>query len=101
MYEFVKPLFPKTDNPIGFDVHDVAQRIGIHALHLKALLAHRVALTTEDAFRLAHYFGMEMDFWLNLQRNFEKDMLSRTAIPAAVETIVPHPKKKGVLVPVS
>lgn len=99
--EFLRPIFPDNNSPLGFDVHAVAARTGIHASHLKPLLQGQVNLTAEDAFHLARYFGTLVDLWLGLQEAYDVKMFEVSSAFKAIEEIKPHQKKDGVLVPLT
>jgi plasmid maintenance system antidote protein VapI len=41
---------------------------------VKELIQGKRAITAEMALRLGHYFGMEYQFWLNLQTRYDLDV---------------------------
>ncbi|HEV8416279.1 MAG TPA: hypothetical protein VGQ49_21990 [Bryobacteraceae bacterium] len=51
--------------------------------------------TADTALRLAQYFGMSADFWMNLQSAYELD-LARQQVGKAIQRI---PKRSGIAEP--
>lgn len=85
--------------PLHLSVHRLSELTGIHATHLKAVVAKRAALTTEDAFRLARYFSTTIDFWIHLQNTYDvRDFETSAHLMAAVRRIKPHRRVDGCLV---
>jgi len=48
----------------------LAQYIGVSPRRINEIVHGRRAITAETALRLARYFGMEAEFWLNLQAHY-------------------------------
>jgi len=61
--EFLKPL--------GLTQTDVAERMQVPLKRLNAIIRGRKAVTPDTALRLERLFGMEAQFWLNLQQNVD------------------------------
>jgi len=57
--EFLKPL--------GLTQTEVADRMRVPLKRLNAIIRGRKAVTPDTALRLERLFGMEAQFWLNLQ----------------------------------
>ena len=67
--EFLKPL--------GISEYRVAKDTGIPASRINEIVHGRRAITAETAVRFGMYFGVEPEFWLNLQIQFDLDKLER------------------------
>lgn len=61
--EFLKPM--------GISQYRLAKDIGVTPRRINEIVHGRRAITAETALRLARYFAMEAEFWLNLQTHFE------------------------------
>ena len=61
--EFLKPL-GISQNQLALDLHVPAPRIN-------AIVRGKRSITADTALRLGAYFGMEPQFWLNLQGNYD------------------------------
>ena len=61
--EFLKPL--------GVSQRDLADRIGVPYQRVNELVNRRRGVTPSTALRLARFFGMSPDFWMNLQQRWD------------------------------
>ena len=61
--EFLQPL-GISQNQLALDLHVPAPRIN-------AIVRGKRSITADTALRLGAYFGMEPQFWLNLQSNYD------------------------------
>ena len=66
--EFIKPL--------KLSVYRVAKDSGIAQSSLSAIVAGKRAISPETAMRLGIYFGVDAQFWLNLQTRYALMMLA-------------------------
>src|SRR3954467_13458098 len=65
--EFIKPM--------GLSVYRVAKDSGIAQSTLAAIVSEHRSISAETAMRLGLYFGMDAQFWLNLQTRYDLMML--------------------------
>ena len=63
MEEFLKPM--------GLTQRDLAEGIRVPYQRVNELTRRRRGVTPSTALRLAKYFGMSPDFWLNLQLRWD------------------------------
>lgn len=70
--------------PLGLSANKLAQAIGVPANRVSGIVAEKRALTADTALRLAKFFRMSPEFWMNLQKGFEL----RTAEIAAAKNHV-------------
>lgn len=68
---------------IGLSAKKLADVIEVPPNRLYQILTGKRALTADTALRLAQYFGMSADFWMNLQSAYELD-LARTHVGKAI-----------------
>jgi addiction module HigA family antidote len=59
--------------PLGLSAYRVAKDIGITAGALLNILNGKRNMSLDTAWRLAHYFGMSRNYFINLQNALESD----------------------------
>ncbi len=69
--EFLKPM--------AISQHKLAMDIHIPATRIHAIVHGKRAVTADTALRLAKYFGMEAQFWLNLQNSYDLCLAAKKA----------------------
>lgn len=57
---------------------DVARTLGISRAQLYAVLAEKAPVSAAMALRLGRFFGNGPEFWLNMQSNYDLEILART-----------------------
>jgi antitoxin HigA-1 len=57
--------------PMGLTQRDLAQAIRVPYQRINELVNGRRGMTPSTALRLAKYFGMSADFWMNLQLRWD------------------------------
>jgi addiction module HigA family antidote len=63
MEEFLKPM--------GITQYRLAKDIHVAALRINEIVHGKRSVSADTALRLARYFGMSPQFWLNLQGNYD------------------------------
>lgn len=71
---------------IGVTAKRLADLIEVPPNRLYQILAGKRSMTADTALRLAQYFGMSADFWMNLQSAYELD-LARKESGRAIQRI--------------
>jgi addiction module HigA family antidote len=56
---------------LGMSAAELARRLDVPTNRVTEIQNGRRAITGDTALRLAHFFGMTAEFWLNLQSLFE------------------------------
>lgn len=64
--------------PMKISVYTLAQAIKVPRSRVNDVVLGRRGITTDTAFRLARYFGMTPEFWINLQARYDIDVANRT-----------------------
>jgi addiction module HigA family antidote len=79
--EFIKPM--------NLTTYRVAKDSGIPQSTLAAIVSENRSVSAETAMRLGFYFGMDAQFWLNLQSRYDLMMLDekRSQIEKAVRPL--------------
>ena len=61
--EFLKPL--------GLTQAETARQLGMSVNRLNELILGKRGITADTALRLGRFFGMEAQFWMNLQTRYD------------------------------
>jgi antitoxin HigA-1 len=64
---------------LGVTPTELARQIAVPANRLSQLIAGKRGITGDTALRLGHWFGMEPQFWLNLQSNYDLALAAHAA----------------------
>ncbi len=57
--------------PLGVTQYRLAKEIGVPQRRIGEIVSGKRAITADTAARLGIYFGMEAEFWLNLQAHYD------------------------------
>ena len=79
--EFLKPL--------AVTQYRLAKEIGVPQRRIGEIVAGKRAITADTAARLGVFFGMEAEFWLNLQAHHDL-AYAREALADRLAAITPH-----------
>jgi len=60
--------------PLGISQYRLAKDIGVTPRRINEIAHGRRAITAETALRLARFFKMEAEFWLNLQAHYDLEV---------------------------
>jgi antitoxin HigA-1 len=76
-------LYEEFLKPLGLSQMDLANRIGVSYVRLNAIINGRRGVTPNTALRLEQATGLDADFWLGLQADW--DLWHELRSPAARE----------------
>lgn len=62
--------------PMGISQYLLAKSIGVDPRRINALIHGKRAITADTALRLGRYFGVEPEFWMNLQTHYDLEVQS-------------------------
>jgi len=60
--------------PMGVSQYRLAKDIGVTARRINEIVHGRRSITADTALRLGRFFGMEAQFWLNLQTHYDMEV---------------------------
>ncbi len=60
--------------PMGLSQNQVALAIGVPARRINEIVLGKRSITADTALRLGRFFGMEAQFWINLQSHYELEV---------------------------
>jgi addiction module HigA family antidote len=75
--------------PLGVSQYRLAKDIGVTPRRINEIVHGRRAITADTALRLGRFFGMEAQFWLNLQTHYDMEV-AQEALADRLDTEV-HP----------
>ncbi|HHY48754.1 MAG TPA: HigA family addiction module antidote protein [Alphaproteobacteria bacterium] len=75
--------------PLGITRYRVAKAIGVHQRRIDEICAGERAVTADTAVRLGLTFGIDPQFWLNLQSQYDIEVIEREQGERLAEEIHP------------
>ena len=57
--------------PLGLSPYAVAHACGVPRTRIERIAREELGISADTALRLGHYFGIEPQFWLNLQNRYD------------------------------
>ena len=66
---------------MGITPYRLAQAIHVPQTRVAAIVKSGRTITADTALRLARYFGTSVEFWLNLQSQYDADVARRALGP--------------------
>ena len=75
--------------PMGISQYRLAKDIGVTARRINEIVHGRRSITADTALRLGRFFGMETQFWINLQTHYDMEV-AQEALADRLDTEV-HP----------
>lgn len=61
-------------NPMDLSQYYLAQSIGVPPRRINEIVHGKRAITADTALRLGRFFGMEAQFWMNLQTRYDLEV---------------------------
>ena len=86
---FARPVHPgemlreEFMRPLKLTPGKIARAIGVPRTRIERLVREETALTVDTALRLARYFGMSDQYWMNMQGLYDVNMLHNDAAKQA------------------
>lgn len=75
--------------PLEISINRLARDLSVPPNRISEIVNGKRAITADTALRLQRYFGVEAQFWLNLQNEFDLRMLKRKIWPDIRRRIIP------------
>lgn len=76
---------------IGMTAASLAEKIAVPKNRLYSIIHGDRSITADTALRLGRFFGTSPDFWLNLQKSYELDVVRQKA-GNSIKGIIPYRK---------
>jgi addiction module HigA family antidote len=78
--------------PMGLSAYVVAKACGVPRTRIERIAREEMGISADTALRLARFFGVEPEFWINLQMRYDLATTGK-AIGRALERIPPYQTK--------
>lgn len=75
-------------NGFGITQNKLAVSIGVPPRRINEIVHGKRAITADTALRLGRYFGIDPQFWLNLQTHYELE-LAKDRVSEQIAAIIP------------
>ena len=76
--------------PMGISQYRLAKSINVAPRRINEIVHGKRAITADTALRLGLFFGMEEQFWLNLQTHHDLEVARTEAGERLKAEVVPH-----------
>lgn len=76
--------------PLGLSSNQLAKVLCIPTNRITSIINGQRGITADTALRLYRYFGLEPQFWLNLQNSYDLEMAEEKAKDKIFSTIFPR-----------
>jgi len=63
--------------PLGISINRLSRDLSVPPNRISEIVKGKRSITADTALRLQRYFGVEAQFWLNLQTEFDLRMIKR------------------------
>ncbi len=77
-------------NELGMSASELARILDVPKNRITEIINGSRGITADTALRLAQYFGISAEFWMNLQINYELRLVEQTVGKKIQETIRPR-----------
>jgi addiction module HigA family antidote len=81
--------------PLGLSVNALALALRVPATRILAIVNQKRRISPDTALRLARYFKMSPEFWLNLQTHYELALIERESLRAITREVLPCKQLDG------
>ncbi|MCK4829351.1 HigA family addiction module antidote protein [bacterium] len=75
--------------PLGISINQLARDLAVPPNRVSEIVNGKRAITADTALRLQRYFGVEAQFWLNLQSEYDLRIIKRKIWPDIEQRIIP------------
>jgi addiction module HigA family antidote len=75
--------------PLGISQYRLAKDIGVTPRRINEIVHGRRSISADTALRLSHFFGMEAQFWLNLQARYDMEVTKEELHDKIVKEVRP------------
>ncbi len=90
------PIHPgvilKTDllDPHGMSVNKLAKELHVPANRLSQIISGKRGISPDTSLRLARYFGFSSEYWLNMQTQYDLEIIRRQSLRKIEKQIKPR-----------
>ncbi|MDY6823717.1 MAG: HigA family addiction module antitoxin [Thermodesulfobacteriota bacterium] len=85
--------------PLGISLNKLSRDIAVPPNRISEIVNGKRGISADTALRLERYFGVEAQFWLNLQSEYDLRIMKRKIGPDIEQRIIPVNKPASRAVP--
>jgi antitoxin HigA-1 len=75
--------------PLGISINKLSRDLSVPPNRISEIVNGKRSISTDTALRLQRYFGIEAQFWLNLQTEYDLRMMKRKIWTEIEQRIIP------------
>ncbi len=75
--------------PLGISINQLSRDLSVPPNRISEIVNGKRGITVDTALRLQRYFGVEAQFWLNLQTEYDLRMMKRKVWSDIERRIIP------------
>jgi addiction module HigA family antidote len=75
--------------PMNISINQLSRDLSVPPNRISEIVNGKRSITADTALRLQRYFGVEAQFWLNLQSEYDLRMMKRKIWPDIEKRIIP------------
>ncbi len=75
--------------PMGISINQLSRDLSVPPNRISEIVNGKRSITADTALRLQRYFGIEAQFWLNLQTEYDLRMMKRKVWSDIEQRIIP------------
>jgi antitoxin HigA-1 len=76
--------------PLGMSVNKLATELHVPANRLSQIINGKRGISADTSLRLARYFGFTPEYWLNMQAQYDLEVIRRRSIQKIEKEIKPR-----------
>lgn len=76
--------------PLGLSINRLARDLRVPVTRMSEIVNGRRSITADTALRLARYFGMTPQFWMNLQAAYDLEVATRASAERIARDVQPR-----------
>ena len=80
--------------PFGISINKLSRDLSVPPNRISEIVHGKRSITTDTALRQQRYIGVEAQFWLNLQNEYDLRMMKRKIWPDIEQRIIPAQASK-------
>jgi antitoxin HigA-1 len=76
--------------PLGMSVNKLATQLHVPANRLSQIISGKRGISPDTSLRLARYFGFTPEYWLNMQAQYDLEVIRRQSMRQIEKDIKPR-----------
>jgi len=80
--------------PLGLSANALAIALRVPVTRVSEIVNERRGITADTALRLARYFNMTPEFWMNMQKSYELGMAKKELLQRIRAEVRPAPRDR-------